>query len=662
MVITEKDTKFILLIISSIIVLWFLFLSVSAIFSKITSSNSNFNSLTSKTSEWLNSSRQIQDGDLKNRVILLDFWTYACVNCLHMVPEIKKLEEQFGDRLTVIGVHSGKLDNEKLIDSIRKAVLKYNIEHLVVNDADFGIWKSFKVSSWPTMILLDVNGRVIKKYQGEVSASLVAEDIKKLVKKYNFQINRNKLPIVLEKNKTVAHFLNFPSGIDFVRGFSYKNISKTNGLAISNTGNNTILITSLNGDTLLEIGSGNSGSKDGAFTEASFNAPRGLLFKNNILYIADTGNHLIRKVDFKTGKVSTIAGTGENGLAINSDGESLKTNLSSPWDLEFFPDSNHIIISNAGTHQLLNYNISKNTIIPFAGSGDEDLQDGKFPNNALAQPSGLSAFGGNLYFVDSETSSLRVADKNGLVKTLLGRGLFDFGHKNGTAKEALMQHPVGLSADDTGVYIADTQNHVIRKFDLKSQQISDYSGSIKGDGTGSKNNTSYNEPEAMVAVLDKFYITDTNNGRIVELNRGNKSSSLLDVLPSSKMPREGLLEYLPNLAKIPSISVKDKTPIALTFKMKNGWKINDLAPSFFNLVEIKNDKEANLIASFDGEMIKAGTVKLPKLSKKKTYYLQGTVYYCEDKKNSICLVKSYEQKLLPKGSGSEQITIKFIYQ
>jgi thiol-disulfide isomerase/thioredoxin len=662
MVITKKDFKLILLAISIIIALWFAFISLSFLFSKITSHNSNLSNITSGKEEWLNSARPIETNDLKDRVILLDFWTYACINCLNMVPEIKKLEEQFGNRLTVIGVHSGKFNNEKLLDSIRKAILKHDINHLVVNDSDFRIWKNFKVNSWPTMILLDINGKIIKRYQGETSSDLIAKDIEKLIKKHSFRLNSKSLPIVLEKNKTIDHVLKFPSGIDFAHNFSYKNIIKTNGLAISNTGKNTIFITSLNGDTLLEIGSGKFGSEDGDFENASFNSPRGLLFKDNILYIADTGNHLVREINFKTGKVSTIAGTGNKGLALNDDKKALEADLSSPWDLEFFPDKDHIIISNAGTHQLLRYNLNNKTISPFAGNGTEDLVDGKFPNNSLAQPSGLSAFGGSLYFIDSETSSLRVTDKNGVVKTLIGRGLFDFGHKNGTIKEALMQHPIGLSADDTGVYIADTLNHVIRKFDLKTGQISDYSGNNKGDGIGGKNNTEYNEPEAMVAVLNKFYIADTNNGRVVELSRVSKNSNLLDVLPIFKMPREGLLEYLPNLERIPSVVVKHKSSIKLSFEMKEGWKINDLAPSFFNLVEIKNDKEANLIASFDSESIKSGNVLLPKLSKKYTYFLQGTVYYCEKKPNALCLVKSYEQKIIPKISGNESITIKFIYQ
>ena len=661
MIITKKDKKLFLFIVSAIISFWFLCISVSSIISHFSSKNSA-NNLVNKDYQWINSSRNINSSDLQDRIILVDFWTYACINCLHMVPEIKKLEEEFGNKLTVIGVHSGKFDNEKQFENIKKAVLKYDISHLVVNDADLKIWKSFNISSWPTFVLLDPKGKIIKQYQGEVSGTIIKEDIEKLIKKYNYSLNRDELPIVLEKNKAIDRILRFPSGIEFAKDFSYKNSPKNNSLIVSNTGKNTISVISLDGETLLEIGSGNSNLEDGEIEKASFNSPRGLLFKDDILYVADTGNHAVRKVDFKSGQVTTVIGTGTKGLALAENNKATKAELASPWDLEFFPDNNHIIISNAGTHQLLKYNISEETIIPFAGSGEEELIDGKYPNNALAQPSGLSAASGNLYFVDSETSSLRSVNKEGMVETLIGKGLFNFGHKDGDKEEALMQHPVGLSADDTGIYISDTHNNIIRKFDFKTKELSDYSGSVRGDEVGNKKSTLYNEPEAMVSVLDKFYICDTNNGRIVELERKSGNSKLLDVIPKSKMPIEGLLEYLPNLAKIPTKIVKSKSEIKISFVMKDGWKINDSSPSFFNLVEVKNNQEANLIASFDGEIIKSGAIILPKLSKKNIYYLHGTVYYCEDKENALCLIKSYEQKLIPKSSGDNQIKIEFIYQ
>src|SRR5690606_7018271 len=155
---------------------------------------------------------------------------------------------------------------------------------------------------------------------------------------------------------------------------------------------------------------------------ASFNAPRGLLYKDKIFYVAHTGNHALRKVDFQKNEVTTIPGSGARRSIISSPIKAKEVDLASPWELAFFTTTNNIIIANAGTHQLLKYNIKLNEIDVFAGSGIENIIDGKYPNNALAQPSGLSVFDGNLYFIDAETSSLRTADKNGNVKTLIGKG------------------------------------------------------------------------------------------------------------------------------------------------------------------------------------------------------------------------------------------------
>lgn len=652
--ITTKDKKLLLLIASFLIIFWFLFLSISSLSARIFFRDSDINKLfLGDNHQWLNVSRDLTAKDLENRIVLLDFWTYACVNCLHMIPEIKKLEEQFGDKLTVIGVHSGKFSEEKGLDNVKSAVLKYEIDHPVINDGGFAIWKNFTVSSWPTLVLINPKGEVQKVYVGEGNGVALSRDIKKLVKKYQPQLNKTPLPVLLEKNKVAGHILQFPSKIEFARNFSYKNITKTNALIIADSKNNRIVVIRLDGKIILEVGSGKRGLKDGDIDSAQFNFPRGLLYKDNILYVADTGNHALRKVDFKNNQVSTLVGSGERGFAINDEVSAISAELASPWDLEFFPDYQNIIIANAGTHQLLKYNIGGNVITPFAGSGVEDIIDGKYPNNALAQTGGLSVVGGKLYFVDSESSSLRVADKSGEVKTLIGKGLFDFGYKNGGADTALMQHPVGLVADDTGVYIADTLNNVIRKYNFSTKQISDY-----GNG---KSKVSYNEPEDIIAVLDKFYIADTNNNRIVVVDRKSNKASVLALIPVLKMPKDGLLEYLPNLQKIPTIQVASGVGLNLLFDLKKGWKINEQAPSFFNLVEIKRNKSATLIATYDWSIIEKGAVRLPKLSSNRQYYLQGTVYYCEDKANAICLIRSYQQKLQPKKGAVDNIRIEFIY-
>src|SRR5918992_184204 len=89
--------------------------------------------------------------DLKGKVVLLDFWTLCCINCIHIQPDLRKLEKKYADQLVVIGVHSPKFDNEKDTPSIRKAILRYEILHPVVNDADHKIWNRYGIEAWPTM-------------------------------------------------------------------------------------------------------------------------------------------------------------------------------------------------------------------------------------------------------------------------------------------------------------------------------------------------------------------------------------------------------------------------------------------------------------------------------------------------------------------------------
>ncbi|MFT6333175.1 MAG: thiol-disulfide isomerase/thioredoxin, partial [Lentimonas sp.] len=604
MLVTKKDKKLILFILSLIIFFWFAFLITSSLFSKVSLHNSELKNLVSHDAKWLNSSRDIKINDLKNRIILLDFWNYSCVNCFDNISEVKKLKKEFSDNLTVIGVHSAKFNNQKDSNNIKKAILKYDISNLVINDSNLKIWEDFKISSWPTLVLLNPQGEVVKKYENKISIKEVRKDVLKLAEKYRYEINKNSLPIVLERNKAISHILKFPSEIEFAQDFSYLDMKKTNALIISNTGKNKIIFTNLDGKILLEIGSNEEGFQDGFIDNAKFNSPRGLLFKDNILYVADMGNHALRKINFKSGEVETLIGTGKRGGILTTENIAEDFSLSSPWGLEFFPDKNNIIISNAGTNQLLKFDIKKRTITPFAGNGTEGMKDGKYPSNTLAQPRFLSGTPRNLYFIDSKSSSLRQIDKKGHVKTFIGKGLFEFGNKNGSKKEALMQHPNGLAVTNKSVYITDTHNHLIRRYDFQSEKISNFSGNIQGSGVGNKNDTTYSDPEAIIFVGDKFYITDTNNNRIIELDSKTGNSKLIDIIPKLVMPAEGLLEYLPNLNKISTKKISSSKEVSLFFNLKKGWKINDSAPSFFNLVEIGNEKEANLITSFDESEIR----------------------------------------------------------
>jgi thiol-disulfide isomerase/thioredoxin len=666
MKLSQKDKSLLLFIVAVLIILWGAFTFVSHFFFSATYRSSDIAKLVnSKDKKWFNVSRPLEISDLKERIILLDFWTYDCVNCISAFTEIKKLENQFGSKLTVIGVHSGKFENQKDPAEIKKAILKFDIEHPIINDSDLKIWNQFKVKSWPTFILINPNGNIVKTYIGENELPKVKRDLKKLISKYKFEVNREPMPTLLEKHDMIGNVLNFPTKLEYAADFLYKT-RHLPVIFIANTGQHNIIISSLSGEIIAKVGSGKEGFQDGTFDVANFSFPQGLLYDSGKLYVADRGNHAIREINFKEGKVSTLIGSSQRGEVIESGGEFLEAknvNLSSPVDIEFFPNHENIVIANSGTNQILSYNLKKKTVSILAGNGSEGMDDGKYPENSLAQTADMSASNRKLYFVDSQSSSLRVLDESGNVKTLIGKDLAKFGHENGEKSRALMQHPLGLMVDDTGAYISDSFNHVIRKYDFSSSQIRDFIGGRKhGNGVGTSANTQFNEPEGIIAVLDRFYVSDSNNNRILAIGRGSLNSELLDVMPPLRLPKEGFLQYLPNLQKAEEIDVKSDAEVVIKIDLKKGWKINESGPSFINLLELVDDDKANMVASFDWRTVSTKEIKLPKLKDGKYYMLQGTIYFCEDKKNSLCYIKSYEQRIeADSGEEKSQIEIKLGY-
>lgn len=642
MTIGKKNISLILLISASLIAVWVLFKTLSSIYFAINSKSLDLAETIIKQdnhNQWLNLADDLKVSDLKNRVILLDFWTYDCVNCLQVNSKIKELEQEFGSKLTVIGVHCSNFESAKNTAAVRKAVIKYDIDYPVINDQNLAICNSFKPESienieLPTAILLDYHGQVSRKYIGRNDINKhLKEDVSKLIAKYNYRLNRDLLPILLEKNKITGHVLSFPTRLEYVKDFEY-NGARFPAMFIANSGKNNIIISSMAGEIIATIGSLRQGFDDGDFDTASFDLPNGMVYKNHKLYVADTNNDAIRVVDFKENKVSTLI-AGE----ISNQNDSSAITLSSPTDIKFYPDADNIIIASAGNNQILQYDLTKQTSKIIAGDGQNGIKDGKYPQNSLAQTSSLAVFGQKIYFVDAKSSSLRVIDKDGTLTTLAAKGVAE-------SEKSLLEHPLSLTVDDTGIYIADSYNNSIKKYDFSSHKINNFIGTKNsGNNLGSKGNTEFDEPNGIVSVIDKFYIADSNNDRIVVINRGNLKSSILNVMPPLRLPKDGLLEYLPNLQKLKNIEVNAKELVTIKINLPSGYKINELGPSFINLLKLTKNNQADLIANFDWRVIKNREIKLPKLNIGKNYILQGTIYYCSNQANSLCFINSYEQKI-----------------
>lgn len=441
-------------------------------------------------SMWLNTSRPVTAEDAKGRAVLLDFWTYGCINCMQVIPDLKALEKEFGDKLLVIGIHSAKFVGERDSDRIQAAAKRFGITHPVINDSDFRIWKAMGVKAWPTLVLLGPDGKEVGRYAGEGNREQIAANIKKLS-----ITDAKDAGLKMERNDNEE--LSFPARIKITDPW----MTWGQSLYIADTGHNRLIsgIVPNPRDKSAQlhdpIGSGKEGREDGRMEKASFNHPRGFAITKDGIYVADTGNHLLRYIDFATRTVTTVAGTGERGLYSQvKDKPALDIPLASPWDVALAEDGKTIIIAMAGLHQLWTYDIEKKTVSTLAGTGAEGIKDGPALDATLAQPSALALRGKDIYFVDAESSALRVL-RDGQVKTLIGTGLFDFGLVDGVYPEAMMQHPQGLSIWGDTIYIADTYNNAIRKYDIPSGQLSTYRKGL-------------NEPADIIQQVGREFILD----------------------------------------------------------------------------------------------------------------------------------------------------------
>ncbi|ASW53014.1 NHL domain-containing thioredoxin family protein [Plantactinospora sp. KBS50] len=424
---------------------------------------------------WLNTGGQeLKLADLKGRITILDFWTFCCINCLHVLDELRPLEEKYGDVLVVIGVHSPKFEHEKDPAALAAAVERYGVAHPVLDDSELITWQQYAAKAWPTLSVIDPEGYVVATMAGEGHVEGLTRLVDDLVATHEARgtLRRGDGPYVPPAEPTTA--LRFPGKAVALPGGS---------LLVSDSARHSLVELAADGETAVRrIGSGQRGRADGDPAAASFAEPQGMVLlpphaaeiAGYDVVVADTVNHLLRGVRLATGEVSTVAGTGRQWRSTVDDHahDALSIDLSSPWDLAWY--DGRVIVAMAGIHQLWWFDPVRRTTGVFAGTTVEALRDGPLPDVWLAQPSGLSTAtdGSRLWIADSETSALRyVAD--GVLHTAVGQGLFDFGHVDGPAEGALLQHPLGVAAlPDGSVLVADTYNGAVRRYDPATGLVS----------------------------------------------------------------------------------------------------------------------------------------------------------------------------------------------
>ncbi|XP_063909469.1 NHL repeat-containing protein 2 isoform X2 [Zophobas morio] len=578
--------------------------------------------------EWFNVSEPLSfSKHLKGKIVVLDFFTYCCINCMHIIPDLREIEKEFSieDGLVVIGVHSAKFENEKASANILAAVQRYNITHPVVNDFNSQMWKNCEVNCWPTLLILGPNANPIVMLMGEghkenlrsyITASLEYYKSKK-------QISDHQIPF-----KSAYHLLPDLKGPLLFPGkiANFVNENHQEILAVSDTGNNRIIILKPDGTILHQVGSGKVGFRDGSLSICEFNAPQGVAFQNeSTIFVADTENHAIRKIDLKNSMVETVSGTGFQGNDRVGGKLWRQQVISSPWDvclyrtpdmdMTFYPDGKPpirdvLIIAMAGTHQIWALFLEDTvwwkckkypagTCLAIAGSGREENRNNAYPNSAgFAQPSGLALCNKNkeVYVADSESSSVRrLSLVDGKVTPVVGgdrnpNNLFAFGDKDGSLCEAKLQHLLGLamSKDEDTLLVADTYNHKLKKVNITQNSVTTIA-TPGGDTTDGKT-AGFKEPAGLCVSSDgkKVYLVDTNNHCIKTLKLGPdysvKSVTVLNLtLPETTTKVENSEHQILDGRSVTINSHGGKLILKIGVAFADGLKLTEEAPQSWSV-------------------------------------------------------------------------------
>jgi thiol-disulfide isomerase/thioredoxin len=522
---------------------------------------------------WLNVDHALTLDELKGRVVVVDFWTSCCINCLHTLPTLAAVEETFAsDPVVVVGVHSPKFDAETERERLRAAVQEYGITHPVAIDGSMSVWNGWRISSWPSVLVLDTSGRVAWAGAGEPNKDELIATIRAQLAEgeKNRSLVRTKVA-GLHPEKLDAGPLAFPGKVIALAD---------GGLAISDTAHHRVVLTDAGGKTTNVIGSGLAGKTDGSFAEASFRKPQGLAELGSVLYVADTENHELRAIDRRAGTVTTVAGTGELGQgSLKEPSAARATALRSPWDLAAVKGTLYVAL--AGSHQIGAFDPASKTIRPIAGDGQERRLDGKGLSASFAQPSGLASDGARLFVADSETSSVRSIDLATLeVKTIVGKDLFVFGDVDGDAETTRLQHPIGIAFGGGALFVADTYNSKIKRIDARSGQTKTV--------LGGKDRKDLFEPAGLTVRGNELVVADTAHARLVVVPIKNPAqahalvpsdlaapTSGVAVAEATERPRARAEERL----TLAAIAVPEQTTrVRITWKLPEGTGVNEDAP------------------------------------------------------------------------------------
>lgn len=457
---------------------------------------------------WLNSEPQSLAGQ-RGRILALVFWNASSVYSQNMIDELARIRARHPVGLSILGIHLPKFDAEVDDRVVLKALNRQRISFPVANDRNWITWQHFGITRWPSVALIDSEGVVRDIVTGDDNGEVLERKIAELIDEASSSHSLVEHPF-RPKNQEEKTALLFPSGLAVTDTHLY----------VSDTAHHRVLECTHQGRILREFGTGHPDLNDGPANEAAFNSPRGLCLIRETLYIADTGNHALRRVNLISGEVVTLLGSGKPGQAKEGVSKhSSENSLNMPWGLSGSNDKLYMAL--AGSNQIWEYELGNARMRFIAGTGDLGIADGPGRNALFAQPTNLALVQQTLYVVDSATSSVRAIQlQQGMVQTLVGHGLYEFGDQDGERREARMQYPQAIALDPNSpvLWIADTYNGSLRKLRLGG-----------GGMTTQQLPHSLNQPTALAVGSGALWIADAGAHEVLRYDLGTELVARLPI-------------------------------------------------------------------------------------------------------------------------------------
>lgn len=441
---------------------------------------------------WPGSTQALRMADLRGMPTLLLFGCASSAWTRQRLDDISRLLRRHGDSLQAAALLAPRFDAERDPRSLNQLQCEHALTYPLALDADWVAWQQFGIESWPTLLLLDAEGRERRRVVGAGPVAELAELVQALLAETTEAPQKKTSATSGKRNPMPELPLSFPTAI----------VVAGSKLYLADTGHHRILECDLNGRILRQFGSGAYDFLDGGATVAAFRRPQGLALQRETLFVADTGNHALRKIDLRSGDVATICG---NGDAPSQVGTAV---IDQPCGLQ--ASSSHLYVAMAGDNRICAYDLSKDVLETIAGSGFYAINDGNGMFAAFAQPTGLALRQDVLYVCDAGGSAIRaVYLRDQRVQTLVGQGPYDFGNIDGPRSIARLQWPRAIALDphDPLLWIADAGNDRICTLRLGGGVVSNHSMPQR-----------LHNPGGVACGDDALWITDTGAHALLRLD------------------------------------------------------------------------------------------------------------------------------------------------